>query len=140
MEFKYEYHIYFFPHLKYPNRYYIREFRDDIAQEFYKKIRHIYDWAAGCGYALLEVGPPFVAIEMPDLNLRRRFRPFLKEQICRKVSDENQYIAEWVGVHGWFEVDEINPEKWLLDFHDFLNRKKENPAIKERKGAQMSLF
>ena len=142
MWFKYEYNIYFFRSLKHPNRYFIKEYRDDnlyYFMEFFKSEK----WNAAARYPNLLIEDPFIPIEIKDDKERSKFREYLKQHIGKKVDDEDPDVTDWLGSQGWYEIDEINPDKWLSDFNDFYklqtNRKQEFQK-EDKKGIQTSLF
>lgn len=141
MEQRDPYQIFFFRHLHHPNRYFVKMFREDIANEYYRNVRHLNDYSKKNGYEFLEIEPPLVAIEINDNIIRNRFLNFLREKIAVRIMDENPDIAEWIGNNGWYEFTDINnTEKWLNDFYAYDNRRREELLKSDNIGIQISLF
>lgn len=134
------YHIYFFRHLLRPDLYFIRIFHEGEVEDYYNKVRDTNPDKKH-RYEFLEVEPPFVPIEMEN-GVTDKFLGFIKEKYFKKIIDENPDIAYWLGGCGWFEIDTIDPDKWLNDFHDFQKQKQlqKEPRNTNVDAIQTSLF
>ena len=113
------YNIYFFRHLLHHKLYFIRMFHEELAYDYYEEVRHKSEDYAKKNYTLMEVEPPFIPIKINNPQRHSVFFAFLKEKYFKRITDKNPDIAYWIGNFGWFEIDTINPNKWLNDFYDF---------------------
>ncbi|MDP3148631.1 MAG: hypothetical protein Q8N83_05820 [Ignavibacteria bacterium] len=144
--------IYFFECISKPNHYFITENDETGGEEWYKRFNRIDSYhistldpeevAKGIDY-----GYPKLDVKMPvQIEVGRDASSF-KSYLLEKFA--GQYVAETdmektrgheISNYGWFKIEQLELEKWLNDFYDFQDQKRQEFRKAEGDGIQLSLF
>ncbi len=136
--------LYFFESEEKPNYYIIMQHGIEGGEDWYNRFNRIgrYDETekkkkgVRFGYPDVRVKMP-VGVSVKPEQVTWQFEGYVKDNYVKAYIEA---IDEPLGSWGWYIIDNLEPEKWLLEFYDLRKRQIEKAAVAENTGRQISLF
>lgn len=130
--------IHFFKNTNHPNWYFVKNFNDRTAEHFYLCSHHLPPHEES-GYMDLPVEWAF-ALEIGEAS-SEKYLQFIRDIKGIRYDDPEQRITSWIGSNGWYEFKEKpNSEKWLDEFYEHRNQRRQELLKASTNGMQTALF